>query len=204
MGMVTAETIEIARIPTEMGFFHRLLGLMTPQAQATAGVLEQTIVAAAVRIVTNPAAPFLEGLVGARIGFFQFVVATETEILLRLGQQASHGRGVGGMTPAAVSLLYRLMQNRAGAHAILRLFMTTVTKFALFLDQQPLMAPDMGRVTLLAVVFRHRSVHHLALEIGALVAVEAGRSQAGGGPGRDDAKTKRENNQWDDSLSFHY
>ena len=178
VGMMTAQTVEGTGITSKVGLLHPLFVFVATQAQPGAGGLQQTIVVAAVGIVTGAATAVLKGLVRTGIGLVQTVMAAETQFLFGLVEQTGNRRGMRRMTAAAVAFLNRLMQKRTIFHALAQRLVAPLTQLTLPHDQQSLMPGNMGIVTLIAAFFGDRAVNHRALEIPRLVAFETGRSEA--------------------------
>lgn len=91
---------------------------------------------------------------------------------------------MGIMATATVPFLDRLVQNLTVLHALSERDVAALAQLLLFLEQQPAMAGDMGIMTLIAAIFGDRLMHHLALEIPALMTVKTGGCQDGGGENR--------------------
>lgn len=83
VGMVTPQAVEAARFSSQMGLSHPLLVFVTAETEPRAGVLEQSVVIAAVGIVAGSAAALLKRPVRAGIGLFQLLMATKTELFFR-------------------------------------------------------------------------------------------------------------------------
>ncbi len=204
MGMMTAQAIEIAGIPAEMGFFHGRFGLMATEAEFAAGGLQQTEIRTAMRIVTGIALSRFEGLVHLRKRLFHLLVTGETELAAFFVQQSRVGGNMGSMAALAGPFLDRLMESGVALYPFFRLLVATEAERLLILQQQSLVTGHVRTVALFATVLRNRRMDHLATKIRTVMAIETGGSKPQGSVPHNPAQTHRKSDQRNQYMSFHY
>ena len=145
---------------------------MTTKAELAAVLLQQTLIATAMRSVAGVTLPLAEGPMVDLVTLLHIFMALEAKGSARFSQQVTLFGSMRRMTDAALPIPHRGMQHLAVSDRRGNFFVAAEAKVFFDIEQQFFMSRHMWPVTGQAVVISDRSMNHPPPEVSCIMALE--------------------------------